>query len=193
MKLNETRNRGLELNGLVMKYQQTGEDKYFEELWKEVESFAYYKGSKYNNTISKEDMKELAMVSLYDCCRCLKEGTNVLTYYGNVLVNRYHDFYKKPTKRGNDKLNTEALSLDMEYEDGGAIYTATTEDSYFSIEYLSSECKLLDAEVQLVQLLDYGYKKSEIIQKLKIQSNEYKRLLRSVKSKVRSYYELETI
>lgn len=201
MKLNETKNRGLELNDLAMKYQETKEDRYFNELWNEVEAFAYSKGSKYNNTISKEDMKELAMVSLYDCCRCLKEGTNVLTYYGSVLVNRYHDFYKRPRTRGNDKINNEALSLDMEYEDGGTIYTATVEDDYFSREHFYDECKLLDLEAQMVELLYCGYKKNEIIKMLGLQNNVlgkrpeliYKQILKSVRGKVNKYYEIGTI
>lgn len=193
MKLNETKNRGLELNELVMSYQRTGEDKYFEQLWNEVEAFAYSKGSKYNNTISKEDMRELAMVSLYDCCRCLKEGTNVLTYYGRVLVNRYHDFYKKPKARGNDKLNNEVASLDLEYEDGGAVYIAAAEDDYFNIDFLCNECRLIGLEAQIVELLDFGYKKSEIIKKLKIQKADYKRTIKSIRDKVGKYYEFGTI
>lgn len=193
MKNNETKNRGLELNEVALEYQKTREDALFNYLWQEVEAFAYMKGKKYYNTISREDMKELAMICLMDCCRCVKEGTNLLTYYGSCLVNRYHDFYVRPSKRGNDKLNSEALSLDYEYESGGTILTPAVEDDYFNKEEFYNSCKLLETEIQIVELLDYGYKKQEIMEKLKLEKNEYKRIIKAVKSKVTSNWITGTI
>lgn len=189
----ETNNRGLELNEIAMSYQKTGDDRYFELLWNEVEAFAFMKGKKYWNTISQDDMKELALVCLYDCCRCLKEGTNILTYYGSILVNRYHDFYNRDKKRGNSKLNAEALSLNYEYEDGGCLIEPAIEDEYFNKEDLYEACKLVNTEIQLVELLDFGYKKQEIIEKLKIEENEYKRIIKSVRNKIKSNWIMETI
>lgn len=193
---NDKMSRGLELNEIAMSYRRTGEDKYFEQLWKEVEAFAFMKGSKYSNTINKEDMKELAMVSLYDCCRCLKEGTNLLTYYGRVLVNRYHDFYKKPTKRGNDKLNTSALSLDTMYEEGDTnymVFNPSTEDDIFFIEDFYQECKLAEEEIVFVDLLNYGYKQTEIMERLHIEKTEYKKILKTIRKKVLGNYDFGTI
>lgn len=194
----ETKNRGLELNSLVMQYQRTGEDKYFEELWGKVKNFAFMQGRKYSNTISKEDMEEMAMVCLYDCCRCLKEGTNVLTYYGWVLIRRYHDFYTKPRKRGNDILNNNALSLDFEYENDGnnpGFYNTCCkiEDDIFFIEDFYEECKLAENEIVLVELLNIGYKQNEIMEKLKLEKVEYKKLLKSIRKKVKTNYTMGTI
>lgn len=188
----EIKNRGLELNGIALSYKNTGDDRYFEQLWKEVEAFAYMKGKKYWNTISREDMKELALVCLYDCCRCIKEGTNILTYYGTVLVNRYHDFYNRDKKRGNDKLNSEAYSLDFEYNEEGYKIEPSVEDNYFNKEDLYQQCKLVNTEVQIVELLDYGYKKQEIIEKLKLEKNEYKKIIKSVRNKIRTRWLMET-
>ena len=186
----ETKNRGLELNSLVMNYQKTGEDRYFEELWREVKSFAFMKGNKYRNTISVEDMEEIAMICLYDCCRCLKEGTNVLTYYGKILVNRYHDFYSRPRKRGNDILNNNSLSLDYEYENNVGFYNIScrVEDDIFFIEDFYEECKLAENEIVLVDLLNYGYKQAEIMEKLKIEKIEYKKLLKNIRKKIKNNY-----
>lgn len=192
----ETKNRGLELNSLVMDYQKTGEDKYFEELWGEVKAFAFMKGKKYSNTISTEDMEELAMVCLYDCCRCLKEGTNVLTYYGKVLVNRYHDFYSRPRKRGNDILNNNAMSLDTTYNDNDGeylVFNPSSEDDIFFIEDFYEECKLAEDEIVFVDLLNIGYKQSEIMEKLKIEKVEYKKILKNIRKKIKKNYTFGTI
>lgn len=191
----ETKNRGLELNSLVMNYQKTGEDRYFEELWREVKSFAFMKGNKYRNTISVEDMEEIAMICLYDCCRCLKEGTNVLTYYGKILVNRYHDFYSRPRKRGNDILNNNSLSLDYEYENNIGFYNISckVEDDIFFIEDFYEECKLAENEIVFVDLLNYGYKQAEIMEKLKIEKIEYKKLLKNIRKKIKNNYIFENV
>ena len=191
----ETKNRGLELNSLVMNYQKTGEDRYFEELWREVKSFAFMKGNKYRNTISVEDMEEIAMICLYDCCRCLKEGTNVLTYYGKILVNRYHDFYSRPRKRGNDILNNNSLSLDYEYENNVGFYNIScrVEDDIFFIEDFYEECKLAENEIVFVDLLNYGYKQAEIMEKLKIEKIEYKKLLKNIRKKIKNNYIFENV
>ena len=191
----ETKNRGLELNSLVMNYQKTGEDRYFEELWREVKPFAFMKGNKYRNTISVEDMEEIAMICLYDCCRCLKEGTNVLTYYGKILVNRYHDFYSRPRKRGNDILNNNSLSLDYEYENNIGFYNISckVEDDIFFIEDFYEECKLAENEIVFVDLLNYGYKQAEIMEKLKIEKIEYKKLLKNIRKKVKNNYIFENV
>lgn len=191
-----TKSRGLELNSLVMSYQKTGEDRYFEELWKEVKPFAIMMGKKYSNTISREDMEELAMVGLFDCCRCMKEGTNVLTYYGRVLVNRYHDFYSKPRKRGNDILNKNAMSLDATYNDGDgeyAIFNPSSEDDIFFIQDFYEQCKLVEDEILFVGLLNYGYKQNEIMERLKLEKVEYKRILKTIRKKIRNNYILGTI
>lgn len=193
---NDKMSRGLELNELAMSYRRTGEDKYFEELWKAVEPFAFMKGKKYSNTISREDMKELAMVGLYDCCRCIKEGTNLLTYYGMVLVNRYHDFYKKPTKRGNDKLNSSALSLDTMFEDGDTnymVFNPSTEDDIFFVEDFYQECKLAEEEIVFVDLLNYGYKQTEIMERLHLEKTEYRKILKTIRKKVLGNYDFGTI
>ena len=194
----ETKNRGLELDSLVMNYQKTGEEKYFEELWKEVKAFAFMKGNKYRNTISAEDMEEMAMVCLYDCCRCLKEGTNVLTYYGRILVNRYHDFYSKPRKRGNDILNNNALSLDYEYgneNSNSAFYNTSckVEDDIFFIDDFYKECKLAENEIVFVDLLNYGYKQAEIMEKLKMEKAEYKKMLKGIRKKIKKNHSFGTI
>lgn len=193
---NNTKNRGLELYGLVLQYQRTGEERYFEELWNEVKSFAFMMGKKYANTISREDMEEMAMVCLFDCCRCIKVETNVLTYYGRILVNRYHDFYNRPRKRGNDILNNNAISLDVTYdsEDGGyLVYNPATEDDIFFIEEFYEECKLAENEVVFVDLLNFGYKQAEIMEKLKLEKNEYRRLLKNIRKKVTNNYNFGTI
>lgn len=193
---NDKMSRGLELNEIAMSYKRTGEDKYFEQLWEEVKAFAFMKGSKYRNTISAEDMEELAMICLYDCCRCLNEGTNVLTYYGRILVNRYHDFYKKPTKRGNDRLNNSAMSLDVLYDNNDnnfMVFNPYTEDDIFFIEDFYQDCKLAEEEIVIVDLLNYGYKQNEIMEKLHIEKNEYKKLLKTIKKKVLGNYNLGTI
>jgi DNA-directed RNA polymerase specialized sigma24 family protein len=196
--MSETKNRGLELNEVAINYRNTGDERYFEKLWEEVKPFAYMKGKKYYNTISKKDMTELAMVCLYDCCRCIKEGTNVLTYYGRVLVNRYHDFYKKPKTRGNDILNNEALSLDYEYNEEGntsAFYNmvSKTEDDYFDKEDFYKECQLVGVEITICELLDYGYKQTEILNKLNIQRKEYKSLIKTIQDKIEKYHDFGTI
>lgn len=189
-------NRGLGLNGLVMDYQNTKDDKYFEELWDKVKPFAFKMGYKYINTISREDMEEIAMVCLYDCCRCLKEGTNVLTYYGRILINRYHDFYNKPIKRGNDKLNNEALSLDATYdneEDSCSIFNPSSEDDIFFEEEFYEECKLARQEIIFINLLNIGYKQAEIMDKLKLEKNEYRKLLKTIRKKILKNYDFGAI
>ena len=195
--MNSKISRGLELSQIAMSYKITGEDKYFEELWNEVKPFAFKIGQKYINTISKENMEELAMVCLYDCCRCLKEGTNVLTYYGRILVNRYHDAYKRPRTRGNEVLNNQALSLDATYEsDGGEQYIAlnpSTVDDIFFIEDFYEECKLGEQEIIFVDLLNIGYKQAEIMEKLKMEKTEYKKMLKGIRKKVMKNYDFGTI
>lgn len=194
--MNDKISRGLELNKVAMNYQRTKEDKYFEKLWEEVKPFAFMKGKKYFNTISREDMEEIAMLCLYDCCRCIKEGTNVLTYYGQILVNRYHDFYKKPTKRGNDKLNTEALSLDITYDTNDSnylVFNPSTEDDIFFIEDFYEECKLAEDEIVFVDLLNFGYKQSEIMERLKLEKNQYRKILKAIRKKILNNYDFGTI
>ena len=195
--MNSKISRGLELSQIAMSYKITGEDKYFEELWNEVKPFAFKIGQKYINTISKENMEELAMVCLYDCCRCLKEGTNVLTYYGRILVNRYHDAHKRPRTRGNEVLNNQALSLDATYEsDGGEQYIAlnpSTVDDIFFIEDFYEECKLGEQEIIFVDLLNIGYKQTEIMEKLKMEKTEYKKMLKGIRKKVMKNYDFGTI
>lgn len=184
------------MNEVAINYQRTKEDKYFEELWKEVKPFAFKKGEKYFNTISREDMEEIAMICLYDCCRCIKEGTNVLTYYGKILVNRYHDFYKKPTKRGNDRLNTEALSLDITYDTNDnnyLVFNPSSEDDVFFIEDFYEECKLAEDEIVFVDLLNFGYKQSEIMDKLKLEKNQYRKILKAIRKKILNNYDFGTI
>lgn len=195
--MNNEISRGLELNEIAMSYKITGEDKYFEELWFRVKPFAFKVGQKYINTISKENMEELAMVCLYDCCRCLKEGTNVLTYYGRILINRYHDFYKRPLKRGNDILNNQALSLDATYEsNNGEEYIAlnpSSNDDIFFIEDFYEECKLGEQEIIFVDLLNIGYKQTEIMEKLKMEKAEYRKMLKAIRKKVMKNYDFRTI
>lgn len=190
------KSRGLELNGLVMKYRETKEDKYFEELWNKVEPFAFKIAEKYRGMISNENIRELAMVCLFDCCRKhIKEGTNVLTYYGKALRQRYYDFYNIPKTRGNDKLNNEALSLDVSYEDENNYYVANVniKDDVFFIEDFYEECKLAKNEVILVDLLNIGYKRTEIMGQLKLTSNQYRRIITKVRNKVLDNYDFTTI
>lgn len=184
------------MNEVALNYQRTKEDKYFEQLWEEVKPFAFMKGKKYFNTISREDMEEIAMLCLYDCCRCIKEGTNVLTYYGKILVNRYHDFYTKPTKRGNDKLNTEALSLDITYDTNDSnylVFNPSSEDDIFFVEDFYEECKLAEDEIVFVDLLNFGYKQSEIMEKLKLEKNQYRKILKAIRKKILNNYDFGTI
>lgn len=189
--------RGLELNKVAMSYKITGDEKYFEELWNEVKPFAFKLGQKYINTINREEMEQLAMLCLYDCCRCLKEGTNVLTYYGRVLVNRYHDAYKRPKTRGNDILNNQALSLDATYEsnDGSRclVLAPSSKDDIFIIEDFYEECKLGEQEIIFVDLLNIGYKQTEIMEKLKMEKKEYKKMLKGIRKKILKNYNFGTI
>lgn len=189
-------NKGLGLNKLVLDYRNTGEEKYFEELWLNVKPFAFKQGAKYKNTISNEEMEQIAMICLFDCCRYIKEETNVLTYYGKILINRYYDFYNRPKKRGNDKLNMEALSLDFTYDNDGdlySIYNPSTEDDIFFKEDFYEECKLAANEIALVELLSIGYKQAEIREKLNLEKKDYKRIMKHIRKKVLSNYDFGTI
>lgn len=193
---NKTTGRGLELSKVALCYQKTGEEKYFEELWQEVKPFAFKIGHKYTNTIDREEMEELAMVCLYDCCRLLKEGTNLLTYYGRILINRYHDAYKRPLTRGNDIINREALSLDVTYmsnEENYIVLSPCVVDDIFIVEEFYEECKLAEDEILFVDLLNIGYKQTEIMEKLKLEKNEYRKKLKAIRKKVLRNYDFGTI
>lgn len=194
--MNEKISRGLELSKIAISYRNTGEDKYFEELWEEVKPFAFSQGKRYINTIDRKEMEQAALICLYDCCRCVKEDTNLLTYYGRILVNRYHDLYKKPTKRGNDRLNTEALSLDITYDTNDSnylVFNPSTQDDIFFAEDFYEECKLAENEIIFVDLLNIGYKQTEIMEKLHLEKNEYKRILKGIRKKVTNNYNFGTI
>jgi DNA-directed RNA polymerase specialized sigma24 family protein len=194
--MKDINNKGLGLNKLVLEYRNTKEDKYFEELWSEVKPFAFKMGEKYINKIGVEDMEEIAMVCLFDCCRYIKENTNVLTYYGKILINRYYDFYHANDKRGNDKLNNEALSLDATRDNNGSqysIYNPSTEDDIFILEDFYTECKLLEREITIVNLLNIGYKQREIKEKLKMSQGTYNRLIKNIRKKILENYNFGTI
>lgn len=187
--MKNTNNRGLELNDLVMNYRNTGEEKYFEQLWEEVKPFAFKMGYKYRNTIGVEEMEQIAMICLFDCCRYIKERTNVLTYYGKILVNRYYDYYNAPKKRGNEKINKEAVSLDNE----DMVYNPAKEDDIFIVEDFYQQCKLGEQEITLIELLATGYKQREIIKMLDLEVKDYKRIMKKVKNKIKLNYDFGTI
>lgn len=194
--MRNTINRGLELNELVMNYRNTGDERYFEELWSRVKPFAFKMGTKYKNTIALEEMEQIAMICLFDCCRYIKEGTNVLTYYGRILINRYYDEYNAPKKRGNVKLNKEALSLDSTYEDNensALRNNPGVEDDIFIVEDFYKQCKLLDNEIIFVELLAMGYRQKDIIKKLNIEQKDYKRVMKNLRKKIRNNYDFGTI
>ena len=194
--MEDINNVGLGLYKLVLDYKNTKEDKYFEELWSKVKPFAFKMGEKYINKIGAEDMEEIAMVCLFDCCRYIKPNTNVLTYYGKILINRYYDSYHQNEKRANDKLNNEALSLDASRDtDNGAyrIFNPSTEDDIFFEEDFYKECKLSEREITVVRLLNMGYKHKEIREKIKTSQCYFHHILTNIKKKIKENYDFGTI
>lgn len=194
--MKNTNNRGLELNNLILGFKNTGDEKYFEELWREVKPFAFKMGTKYKNAIENDEMEQIALICLFDCCKHIKEGTNVLTYYGKVLVHRYYDYYHRPSKRGNDKLNKEMLSLDMTLDNNGSEYTMinpSTEDDIFFIEDFYRQCELAKNEIAFIELLRIGYKQVEIVQKLHLTENDRKRTIKNIRKKILKNYDFGTI
>lgn len=194
--MKNTNSRGLELNNLVLEYKNTGDEKYFEELWSAVKPFAFKMGRKYRNGIENEEMEQIALICLFDCCRYIKEGTNVLTFYGKILINRYYDQYNKVGKRGNDLINKQALSLDATLDNEGHEYkilNPATEDDIFFKEDFYKQCDLAKDEILFVELLNLGYKQREIKEQLDLKEFDRRRLIRSIRKKVKENYILGTM
>lgn len=173
------------LGGLVKKYQETGEEKYFEQLWELVKPFGIMIARKYPS-IPFEEREPLAMHCLWDCCKTFKEGKNLLTLYGTVLGNRMYDFWGKKMQTQKYKINSEAASLDKLKEDVN--FQPAAEVDNFNIELFYYECKLIGIELKIVALINEGYRKTEILKKLKLKSEEYNELLEIIKEKVRNNY-----
>lgn len=192
---NTITNRGLELIELVKYYKELGDERYFEELWSRVKPFAFKMGHKYKGMISIEEMEQTALICLFDCCRYIKEDCNVLTYYGKILLNRYYDITHPYRKKPGEKINREAFSLDATYEDDSSNYVlnASMEDDIFIIEDFYKHCKLVRDEIAMAELLNMGYKKKDIIEKLEIEAKDYKRIRKNLLGKVKSNYDFETI
>lgn len=189
--MNDKISGGLELNKLAMEYKSSNNERSFEILWEKVKPFAFKMAYKYRNSIEEEEIEQIAMICLFDCCRYIKDQTNLLTFYGKILINRLYDVYNAPKKRGNDKLNKEAYSLDLTYDNNGNEYSAynpAVEDDIFFKEDFYKQCKLADNEITLVELLSIGYKQKEIKEELHIYNQQYKRLLNNIRNKVLDNY-----
>lgn len=183
-----------ELEEIVKDFKETGDEKYFNELWDGVKAFAIMLIKKYEN-VAFEDKLIVAMECLWDCCggrnekTAVKEGKNILTYYGNILNRRLCDEFQKKLNAQKNKINETALSLEELQEDQYYQPKANIDD--FSISLFMDDCKLYGIEVTLVALINEGYTKTEILKRLKLRSEEYNQLLETIKSKIRSNY-LET-
>lgn len=171
-----------DLEKLVSYYQVTRRDEIFNTIWKMVKPFSIKIGNKYPS-IPMEDRKSIAMETLWECCNNLIEGKKLLTLYGTVYGNRLFDLFAKKMQSGRYKINQTAASIEEMYETVG-YQPSYTEDDIFLKENLYNQCRLLEREIQLVELLDMGYKKMEIIKQLKLRREEYNNLLESVQNKI---------
>ena len=82
-----------------------------------------------------------------------------------------------------------------EYENNIGFYNISckVEDDIFFIEDFYEECKLAENEIVFVDLLNYGYKQAEIMEKLKIEKIEYKKLLKNIRKKIKNNYIFENV
>lgn len=183
---NEMNQGGSALLDLVEKYNSTNDDMYFNQLWEEVKAFSFMISKKYHE-IEFEDKISIAQEVLWNCCKKLKEGKNLLTLYGTALNNRYYDTWAKKMQRDNFKLNDTAASLDQMFEDIN--YQPAVEQDMFSIEMFLYEAKLTKLETDLCILLYEGYKRAEIMNKLNMKnSGQYNRLMEKLRNKVNINY-----
>lgn len=183
---NEMNQGGSALLDLVEKYNSTNDDVYFNQLWEEVKAFSFMISKKYHE-IEFEDKISIAQEVLWNCCKKLKEGKNLLTLYGTALNNRYYDTWAKKMQRDNFKLNDTAASLDQMFEDIN--YQPAVEQDMFSIEMFLYEAKLTKLETALCILLYEGYKRAEIMNKLNMKnSGQYNRLMEKLRNKVNINY-----
>lgn len=182
---NENINKGLELNSLISLYKQTREDKYFNKLWDNVKSFAIMKGKRYPS-IEFDDIISNSMECLWISLNNIKEGNNLLTYYGRILENRFYDIFNKKMQSKKYKMNSQSLSLEDLKEDVG--YEPAKLDDTFNLEMFEYECKLIGIELTIVELIYTGFKQNEIIKKLEIDRKLYKNLLEEIKNKIKVNY-----
>lgn len=182
---NENINKGLELNGLISLYKETREDKYFNRLWDNVKSFAIMKGKRYPS-IEFDDIISNSMECLWISLNNIKEGNNLLTYYGRILENRFYDIFNKKMQSKKYKMNSQSLSLEDLKEDVG--YEPGKLDDTFNLEMFEYECKLIGIELTIVELIYTGFKQNEIIKKLEIDRKIYKNLLEEIKNKIKVNY-----
>lgn len=174
---------------LVEKYNSTKNEIYFIELWEQVKAFAFMQAKKYHE-IKIDEKISIAQECLWKCCSCLKPGTNLLTLYGTVLNNKFYDEWVKKMQTESYKINKNATSLEFMYED--IKYEPIAPVDFFNIDLFIIECKLSELEKELCKLMYQGYKRYEILEKLKIKSNiKYNNLLNRLRDKIRQNYLIE--
>ena len=176
---------GLELNNLVSLYNETGEEKYFNELWYKVKAFAIMKSKRYPS-IEFEEVITNAMECLWVSLNNIRKGANLLTYYGRILETRFYDIYHKRMQTGKYKINSEALSIEGLKEDAG--FEPSINEMPFNLELFEYECKLAGMEITIIELINAGYKQKEIINQLQMDKETYKSLLEGIKNKVKVNY-----
>lgn len=177
--------KGLWLNDLVSKYNETNEERYFNELWSKVKPFSIMKAKRYPS-IEFDDIISNSMECLWIALNTIKKDSNLLTYYGKILESRFFDIYNKKMQSKKYKMNSEALSIDSLKEDLG--YEPSIDDIPFSLELFEYECKLAGIEITIVELVNAGFKQREIINKLKLTKEGYSNLLNNIKTKIRNNY-----
>ncbi|MGM9543556.1 MAG: hypothetical protein ACI3T9_01100 [Romboutsia timonensis] len=167
---------------MVSSYKVTRDDHIFDQIWGMVKPFSIKVGSKYPS-IPFEERNSIAMETLWECCNNLKEGKKLLTLYGTVYKNRLFDLFAKKMQSGKYKINEQAASLEELYESVG--YQPSYDDiDIFIKEDLYKQCNLLNREIQIVELLDMGYKAREIVKQLKLERKEYNKIVESIQLKI---------
>lgn len=176
----------LKLQNLVIAYQRTNDDYYLTELWNEVKPFSIKITNKYYNA-SKDDKESLSLECLWKVCKTIKPNTNFLTYYGTVLNNRCYDCFVKQANTNNRKVLNEAYSLDKLKEDLN--FDPGYDQENFNLNFFFEQCKLTEQESTLCALFYMGYKRVDIVNRLKlIKKNEYIGILASLRDKIAIYY-----
>lgn len=186
---NEMNQGGYDLLSLVALYNETEDERYFSQLWEEVKAFSFTISKKYYE-ISIEDKESVSKECLWNCCKTLKPGTNLLTMYGTVLNHRFYDMWAKKMQRDNYKMNANAMSLDQMYED--VRFEPRSPEREFSLEMFIYECQLSELEAVLCTLLYQGYKRADIMKVMNLtNSGQYNRLINKLREKVNKNYSKE--
>lgn len=183
MEMQKTPKQQHHLTQMALTYRNTKNDRIFEELWLSVEKFAFKQATKYRYALGYEDTKQILMTTLFKCCMNVKEDCNLLTYYGNAIINQCMYQYDKRYRQKHVAIEAGFISMDEKFEDGEEKHQVEC-DPVFNVSLFTYSYGLQGVESEIVNLLNQGYTQFEIRQKLHMGHPRFRKILNNIKNKI---------